>query len=97
MYNKPLPIGSVVRLAGGTKRLMILGYLRYVGEDKSVIADYSGCLYPEGFISPNENYLFNHEKIESIYALGYCDDKQEKFTEELLGYFKNSKGKVNFE
>jgi len=97
MYNKPLPVGSIVRLTGGTKRLMILGYLRYVNNDKSVIADYSGCLFPEGFVSPSENYLFNHENIDCIYALGYCDEKQEKFSEQLLEHFKNSKGKVEFE
>jgi hypothetical protein len=96
MSNKPLPIGSVVRLNGGTKRLMIIGYLRYASEDKSVIADYSGCLYPEGFVSKTENYLFNHENIDSIYALGYCDQAQEQFTISLLESFKNAKGKMNF-
>lgn len=96
MYNKPLPIGSVIRLAGEEKRYMILGYLRYARNDHTKIFDYSGCPYPEGFLSPTDNFVFNHESIKSIYALGYCDQKQERFTELLMEDFKNAKGKTEF-
>ena len=53
MEEKFLPIGSVVKLKNGQKRLMITGFLQMEqGEDgKKNIWDYSGCLYPEGMLT----------------------------------------------
>lgn len=57
-FEGTLPIGSVVLLKNGTKRVMILGYLRYRAGDQTRIYDYCGCTYPEGFISPEkQRYL----------------------------------------
>ena len=66
-----LPIGSVVLLKNGTKRVMILGYLRYRAGDQTRIYDYCGCTYPEGFISPEKTAVFDHSDIAQIYSLGY--------------------------
>lgn len=47
MHKNLLPIGSVVLLRGGEKRLMICGRIQTrAGSDK--VYDYSACLYPEG-------------------------------------------------
>ena len=43
-----LPIGSVVTLKEGTKRLMIIGRLQQNVRTKKVY-DYAGCLWPEGY------------------------------------------------
>jgi hypothetical protein len=73
-----LPIGSVVLLKGGTKRIMICGRVqRQV--DNDVIWDYSACLYPEGFIDPNELFLFNNEDIERLYFIGMQDAEEIEF------------------
>ena len=40
--------------------------------------DYSGCAYPEGFLSSKQTCLFNHNQIEKICYLGLEDDKEEK-------------------
>ena len=49
MFERTLPIGSVVSLYGGEKRLMILGYVKYLqGDDSGKVYDYCGCTYPEG-------------------------------------------------
>ncbi|NLU51566.1 MAG: DUF4176 domain-containing protein [Clostridiaceae bacterium] len=77
-----LPIGSVVRLIGGTKKLMIYGRKQIqVGTNKKW--DYVGCLYPEGHLSEKYNVFFNHNEIEEIYFKGYEDD-EEILTRELL-------------
>ena len=46
MFERTLPIGSVVSLYGGEKRLMILGYVKYLrGDDSGKVYDYCGCTY----------------------------------------------------
>lgn len=82
-YEKYLPIGTVVMLKGGKKRAMITGFCSISGEDKSKVFDYSGCLYPEGFISSNQTLLFNHEQIEKIFHLGLVDEEEKQFKQKL--------------
>ena len=83
--EKYLPIGTVVMLKGGTKRVMITGFCSMANDNKSVMYDYSGCLYPEGFLSSNETALFNHNQIAQIYHMGLVDDEEKKFKETLNG------------
>ena len=45
MYKDLLPIGSVVLLKGGEKRLMVCGRVVCSG-DSEEIHDYVGCYYP---------------------------------------------------
>lgn len=82
-YEKYLPIGTVVMLKGGTKRAMITGFCSIADEDKEKVYDYSGCLYPEGFISSNQTLLFDHAQIDKIYFLGLVDDEEKNFKERL--------------
>lgn len=89
--EKYLPIGSVVMLKGGTKRVMITGFCTVPNEDKEKVYDYSGCLYPEGVISTEQVLLFNHSDIEKIYYLGYIDDEEKKFKERLLKVLETGK------
>ena len=85
MEKKYLPIGSVVRLKDGNKRLMITGFLQYEDneEGEKTIWDYCGCLYPEGVIASTDNYLFNHSQIEEINYLGLVNDEEKEFKEKL--------------
>lgn len=76
--EKYLPIGTVVMLNGGKKRVMITGFCAIENGDKSKIWDYSGCVYPEGFLSSAQTCIFNHDQIEKIYHLGLADDEEEK-------------------
>lgn len=71
MIRDLLPIGSVVLLKEGQKRLMIYGINQKT--DKGDIYDYLGCLYPEGNISPEYTYLFNKDAIEGVFFLGFVD------------------------
>lgn len=82
-YEKYLPVGTVVMLKGGKKRAMITGFCAISDDDKTKVYDYSGCLYPEGFISSNQTLLFNHEQIDKIFYLGLIDDEEKQFKQKL--------------
>jgi len=76
-----LPIGSVVLLEDSTKRIMIIGLCRIQTDTGvAVIWDYSGVMFPEGYLS-GDTYLFNHEQIEKIYSLGLQDEEWREFKE----------------
>ena len=94
--KKFLPIGTVVMLKGGTKRLMITGFCAMQEKDKTKMWDYSGCMYPEGFLSSSQTCLFNHEQIEKIYHLGLAeDDEEKKFKKSLSGLVKKAREKLD--
>jgi len=78
-----LPVGSVVLLEGGNHRLMIIGYCQKLLSQPDKIYDYVGCLFPEGFISAEKNYLFNREQIDKVYHVGYQSDGQFAFAEQM--------------
>lgn len=76
--KKFLPIGTVVMLKNGTKRVMVTGFCAVQESDKERVWDYSGCIYPEGFLSSNKTLLFNHDQIEKICFMGFADDDEER-------------------
>ena len=84
--GKYLPIGSVVILKGGKKRVMVTGFLGKAVEDDTKVFDYIGCLFPEGIVAPDSNVLFNHANIDKIFFLGYSDAAQKEFAEILKKY-----------
>ena len=92
--EKFLPIGSVILLKGGEKRLMITGYCLLTRENVDKVYDYSGCLYPEGIITSNQTAVFNHDQIEKVYALGYSDDEEKEYRQKLLDEI-NTRGEMN--
>lgn len=83
MRGKYLPIGSVVLLKGGKKRAMITGFCSVAQENQDKIYDYSGCVYPEGYLSSNQVCLFDHDQIEKIFFIGFEDDEEFRFKEKL--------------
>ncbi len=76
--KKILPIGSVVLLKGGEKKVMIYGR-KQLKKDTETIYDYIGCLYPEGNINEEFTYLFNHENISEVFHEGYSDEEEAEF------------------
>ncbi len=83
--EKYLPIGTVVMLKGGTKRAMITGFCSVAGDDSSKVYDYSGCVFPEGYVSSNQVCLFDHNQIEKVYHMGLVDDEEQAFKTKLKG------------
>lgn len=80
-----LPIGSIVLLEGGVKRLMVVGVMEAVnvGEEQKEEYDYIGVLYPEGFISASSLLLFNHNQIRKVVHRGYEDEERESFLKRI--------------
>ncbi len=83
MKEKYLPIGTVVLLKGGRKRAMITGFCSVAQENQEKIYDYSGCVYPEGYLSSNQVCLFDHDQIEKIFFLGFEDEEEVAFKDKL--------------
>ncbi len=77
MKEKYLPIGTVVTLNGGTKRVMIIGYCPMTGENK--VFDYSACTYPEGIVTVDKTLAFNHDQISKIDFMGLEDNEYTEF------------------
>lgn len=88
--QKYLPVGSIVMLKGGKHRLMITGFCTVDFEANSKVYDYSGCFYPEGFISFENIIMFNHVDIEKIFYLGLSDDEEKQFKVELMKTIETS-------
>ena len=77
--EKYLPVGTVVLLKGGKKRIMITGFCASSNDEKEKIYDYSGCLFPEGIVSSNQTFLFDHNQIDKVYHMGLEDDEEKEF------------------
>jgi hypothetical protein len=83
MYKDMLPVGSVVLLKGGEKRVMICGRIQAkAGED--TIYDYSACYYPEGIMDPSAMFFFNRDAIETVYFIGFQDREELEFRHQVL-------------
>ncbi|MBS4189645.1 DUF4176 domain-containing protein [Bacillus sp. FJAT-49705] len=81
-----LPIGSVVILKEGTKKLLIYGRKQLLlKEDGPKMYDYVSCFYPEGHINADYTFVFNQADIHEVIFKGYVDEDESKFVSEILG------------
>ena len=87
--EKYLPLGTVVLLEGGTKRVMITGFATASSDDPDLIYDYAGCMYPQGFITSNQTVLFDHDQIQKIYHFGLIDPEWVEFQDNLKKFLEN--------
>jgi len=80
--NKYLPIGTVVTLKEGEKKVMITSYLIFStggNNTEKVMFDYGGCPFPEGIIESDVAVGFNHDQIDKVVHMGLIDEEQIKF------------------
>lgn len=95
MYKDLLPIGSVVLLKGGNKRVMICSRIQTrAGETK--IYDYTACYYPEGIVAADSMFFFNHDAIERVFFIGFQDEEEIAFHQVLdqLGELEVRDGQI---
>lgn len=85
-----LPIGSVVLLEEGKKRLMIYG-VKQIEQETGEEYDYIGVVYPEGNMGQGTQFLFNHEQIKEVYHRGYDDEERQEFIRKLSDYYDSQK------
>lgn len=83
MYEKLLPLGSVVLVKGGNKRVMICGRIQARAGERRIY-DYSACYYPEGIIDSREMLFFDHDAIERLFFVGFQDEEELAYREETL-------------
>ncbi len=84
--EKLLPIGSIVRLKNGTKRLMVAGVMQTetgTGDEY----DYLGVIYPEGSLGEEGRFLFDHKNIEEVVFRGFEDDERTDFIKRLEEFY----------
>lgn len=81
-----LPIGSVVLLQEGSKKLMIFG-IKQMDSEVGEEYDYIGVMYPEGNVGVEGQFLFNHENIAQVFFRGYEDEERTDFLRELDTYY----------
>lgn len=87
--EKLLPIGSVVYLNEGTKKLMIAarGVIVNVNND-TVFFDYGAVPYPEGFVD-NQMAYFQRDGIAKVVFEGYSDLDDEAAVTKIENYIVN--------
>ena len=85
-----LPIGSVVALKEGKKKLMIIGRIQE-NEKTKKLYDYAGCNWPEGYMDKDHCYVFNHEDIDCLYYIGLQDIEEFNYRFELDEKLKEMK------
>ena len=86
--KKYLPVGSVVLLKKGKRKVLIIGYFSAESQTKVKVYDYIGCLYPEGLYKANLSVGFNHDDIKEIYYMGYSDEEFKSFDDKLKDFKK---------
>lgn len=86
--EKYLPLGSVVLLEKGTHKLMIIGFCTPVSTTDRKVCDYIGCLFPEGVISMEKSFAFNHSDIKEIFYKGFYNEESEKFHNQIKNFEK---------
>lgn len=79
--NNLLPIGSVITVKEANKKMMIIGILQ---KSKDTKYDYMAVLYPEGYLTQKQIYLFNHEDIEEVHFLGFMGVDYQVFRNNLV-------------
>lgn len=87
--NELVPLGSVVYLNGGIKKLLVVARGIWVSNGgRRLYFDYGGVLYPEG-VTGDQMAYFNHEDISSVYFCG-CDDEENRGMTESIKRFVDS-------
>lgn len=92
--DKYLPIGTVVQLKETNKKLMITGFCTVTEKEKNKIYDYVGCLYPEGMLTSNNVYLFDHTKIDKVFYFGFVNEEEKQFKEKLNKMINELKNQI---
>jgi hypothetical protein len=91
-----LPIGSIVMLKDGDKRLMIIGKgLKKAESNGERIYDYCAVMSPEGLVSPNNMIGFDRDSIDRIYFLGYVDEYEDILNQQLEEYLAENREGVS--
>ncbi|KRM22329.1 DUF4176 domain-containing protein [Latilactobacillus graminis] len=81
MNDVILPLGSVVALKDSDGTLLTIVSRGALTEQAGTTyyADYGAVVSPLGLVDVDEIYFFNHENIEEVVFVGYCDAQEQEF------------------
>ena len=82
-----LPIGSVVQLRNGERRLMVTG--RVIASSDDVVHDYCAVLYPDGLTGSDSLYFFDQDVVDVVYGVGFQDAEEAAFKAAVLSNVEN--------
>lgn len=83
-----VPIGSVVLLKGGSRKVIIIGRaLNVENNGKKFFFDYGGVPYPEGLTGDQLAY-FNNDDIAKVVFEGYKDVDDENVVKNINRYLE---------
>lgn len=83
--NKMLSIGSIVRLKGIGRKIMIFGYDQHSQSNPNMHFEYIGVVYPEGHIDSRLHLGFQHDDIVEVVYEGYQDEEYQNFINIMSG------------
>ncbi len=83
-----LPLGSIVYLKEGTKKLLVIarGLMVRDGDD-FVFFDYGGVPYPEGLQDDKMAY-FQHSAVSKVVFKGFSDTDDEVTVDKINNFFE---------
>jgi len=85
-FSELLPIGSVVLLKGGQKRLMVYG-VKQTDTTTGTEYDYIAVIYPEGNLGDEGHFFFNNDDIERVFFVGMNDGERQQFIARLEKFY----------
>lgn len=91
-----LPIGSVVILKGGRKKIMIIG-VKQTDLKTQKEYDYLAVPYPEGFLTADCTFFIDESAIEKVFFRGYEDEERNLFIDKLNEYYEEFDNSENQE
>ena len=96
-FSEYLPLGSVVLLENGIKKIVIIGYFptQHTDTGEVVSYEYLGIPYPEGFVGMDSGLLFNHKDIRETVSVGYSNEEREVFVKTLQDIIDSTKETVD--
>ena len=90
--EKFIPLGSIVLLNDGVKKLMIIARaITIKNGDEEFYFDYGAVFYPEGLIGDELAY-FNKDDIAKVVAEGYVDSDEEQMINNIDIYLSKLSG-----
>lgn len=78
-----LPIGTVVELKDIDAKVYIAGYCSQNNSRKDYVYDYSGFIFPLGYINEKAIISFDSVQIKNVVSYGYNDGEFLDFKERL--------------
>lgn len=83
VIDNVLPIGTVVQLKNYDVRVIIAGYCSVTEKNPDYTWDYSGFVFPIGYLGEDSIVSFDTEEIQQIITYGFQDEEQIRYMEDL--------------